>query len=124
MRHLYLQFYLTEGDVKLTEGVGIVLGDLLPAPAVAQSDGDGTLRLVLTDDVLVELTDDLAWRQGIQTRRSFFREIDWHQSLKGRRSSPSADPVPVLTDTAAAIRETPSARAGNEGTARRQQARS
>ncbi len=55
MRRLYLQFYLTalgiivlfallsggawllhspetEGDVKLTEGVGIVLGDLLPAP--------------------------------------------------------------------------------------------
>jgi hypothetical protein len=34
------------------------LGDLLPAPAVAQRDGHRALGLVLPDDVLVELVDD------------------------------------------------------------------
>ena len=36
--------------------------ELAAAPAVAECDGDGALRLVLADDVLVELFDDLARR--------------------------------------------------------------
>src|SRR6185437_1071 len=36
------------------------LGKLLPAPAVAQRDRDGALRVILADDEPVELGDDLA----------------------------------------------------------------
>ena len=36
------------------------LGHLLPPPAVAQRDRDGALRVVLPDDVLVELGDDFS----------------------------------------------------------------
>ncbi len=38
------------------------LFDLRAAPTVAQRDRDGALRVVLADDVLVELLDDFAWR--------------------------------------------------------------
>ncbi len=34
---------------------------LLAAPAVAQRNGDGALRVVLADDVAVEFGNDLAW---------------------------------------------------------------
>src|SRR5262245_3231262 len=37
-----------------------VLVELLPAPAIAERDGDGALGVALTDDVAVELGDDLA----------------------------------------------------------------
>ena len=37
-----------------------LLVELLPAPAVAQRDGDGALGVVLADDVAVELGDDFA----------------------------------------------------------------
>ncbi len=36
------------------------LGKLLPAPAIAQRDGDGALGVVLADDVAVEFGDDFA----------------------------------------------------------------
>ena len=39
-----------------------LLGQLLPTPAVAQRDGHRSLRIVLADDVLVELGDDFARR--------------------------------------------------------------
>ena len=42
------------------------LGDLLPAPAVAQRDRDRALGAVLADDVLVELVDDFL--RGHRTR--------------------------------------------------------
>ena len=38
--------------------------ELLPAPAVAQRDGDGALGVVLADDVAVEFGDDFAGREG------------------------------------------------------------
>jgi hypothetical protein len=41
------------------------LPDLHATPAVAQCDGDGALGGLLTDDVFVELGDDLARRQGV-----------------------------------------------------------
>ncbi len=37
--------------------------ELLPAPAVAQRNGDGTLGVLLADDVAVELGNDLAGRK-------------------------------------------------------------
>ena len=37
-------------------------GDLLPPPAVPERDGDRALRGVLSDNVLVELVDDLGGR--------------------------------------------------------------
>ena len=37
-----------------------VVIELLPAPAIAESDGDGALGVALADDVAVELGDDLA----------------------------------------------------------------
>ena len=47
-------------DVFGHDVVGELGGELLPAHAVAQGDGDGALGGVLADDVLVELGDDLA----------------------------------------------------------------
>ena len=35
--------------------------ELLPAPAVAERNGDGALGVALADDVAVELGNDLAW---------------------------------------------------------------
>ena len=37
---------------------------LLPAPAIAQRDGDGALRVLLTDDVAVEFRDDFSRAEG------------------------------------------------------------
>jgi hypothetical protein len=36
------------------------LGQLQAAPAITQRDGDGTLGVLLADDVLVEFGDDFA----------------------------------------------------------------
>ena len=44
-------------------------GELLPAPPLAQRDGDGPLRLRLADDVPVELGDDLPRREVAARRR-------------------------------------------------------
>ena len=53
-----------------------IFGDLrrklLAADAIAQSDGDGALRRVLPDDVLVELRDDLARRHVVERGKKFF----------------------------------------------------
>ena len=38
-------------------------GELLPAPAVAESDRDGLLGVVLADDVLIERSDDRLGRE-------------------------------------------------------------
>ena len=46
--------------------------ELLPAHAVAQGDGDGALRVFLTDNVLVELGDDFARRQFVERDLFFF----------------------------------------------------
>ena len=40
---------------------------LLPAHAVAQSNGNGTFRVLLPDNVLVELDNDLARRQLVES---------------------------------------------------------
>ena len=44
--------------------------ELLPPPAVAQSDGDGALGVVLSDDVPVELGDDFARGEGSHSELS------------------------------------------------------
>jgi len=50
-------------DVLRRDFVAKVALDLLTAPAVAHRDRDGALRVVLTDDVSVELDDDLRRRE-------------------------------------------------------------
>ena len=54
---------------------------LLPPHAVAQRDRDGALRLVLPDDVLVELGDDLPRRQRLDGGGGGFGEINGHARL-------------------------------------------
>src|SRR3712207_8952107 len=44
--------------------------ELLAAPAVAQSDGDGALGVVLADDVLVERGDDRLDRKSTRLNSS------------------------------------------------------
>jgi len=44
----------------------------LPAHAVAQGDGDGALRVLLTDNILVEFGDDFARRQFVERDLFFF----------------------------------------------------
>ncbi len=39
-------------------------GELHPSPAVAQGNGNGTLGVVLADDMAIEFVDDLAGRHG------------------------------------------------------------
>ena len=51
-------------DVLRRDLVAQRLRHLLPAPAVAQRDGDGALGVALADDVAVELGDDLAGREA------------------------------------------------------------
>src|SRR5690606_26962789 len=51
------------------------LAHLHPAPAVAQRDRDGALRLVLADDVLVELLHDLARRHLRHISRSVSQSV-------------------------------------------------
>ena len=66
----------TAGDLRLPDAGGadeddVVRRDLfadrfgraLAAPAIAQRDGDGLLRVRLSDDVAIELGDDLTRRQ-------------------------------------------------------------
>jgi hypothetical protein len=45
---------------------------MLPAHAVAQSDGYGALRVFLSDNVFVELNDDFARGQLIERDLFFF----------------------------------------------------
>ncbi len=57
-----------------------LLRDLLPPPAVAQSDGDRLLRSILGNHVLIQLGHDLTRRQlilrhGAGTRRFLFSAI-------------------------------------------------
>jgi hypothetical protein len=47
-------------DVLGRDLVAKLLGNLLAPPAISQSDGHGALRLGLSDDVAIELGDDLA----------------------------------------------------------------
>ncbi len=51
---------------------------LLPAHAVAQGDRDRALRVVLADDVLVQLRDDLARRERFGGRGQRLRQVDGH----------------------------------------------
>src|SRR5688572_30661537 len=53
-------------DVVRHDLLAEILFDALPPPAITQRNRDCTLRCFLTDDVLVELTDDLTWRQLFQ----------------------------------------------------------
>jgi len=46
----------------------------LAAPAVAQSDGDGALGVVLADDEAVQLGDDFAGGVGASIGRSVLRK--------------------------------------------------
>jgi hypothetical protein len=55
---------------------------LLPPEPVAEGDRDRPLRLVLPDDVLVELGDDLAGRERLGVRRrQRLRQVDGHLRL-------------------------------------------
>ena len=60
------------------------LGDLLAAPAVAQRDRDRALRLLLPDDVLVELVDDLLRRHAAHSSVSMLL-ADWCRCRCRRR---------------------------------------
>src|SRR5690606_41283630 len=53
-------------DVVRHDLLAEIVADTLAPPAVPQCDGDGLLRRFLPDDVLVELGDDLPWRQLVQ----------------------------------------------------------
>jgi hypothetical protein len=53
-------------DVLGCDLVAQLLGHLLAAPAVAQRDRDGTLRLRLAHDVAVQLGDDFARSEGLE----------------------------------------------------------
>ena len=46
--------------------------ELLPAHAIAQGNGDGALRVLLADNVLVELGDNFARRQFVKRDLFFF----------------------------------------------------
>ena len=52
--------------------VAHVGADLLPAPAVAQRDRDGALRVFLADNVFVELGHDLARRKLVEDQLLLF----------------------------------------------------
>ena len=52
-----------QDDVVGRDLVADRVGRALPAPAIAQRDRDGLLRVGLADDVAIELGDDLARRQ-------------------------------------------------------------
>ncbi len=47
-----------------------LFGQLHPAPAVTQGDGDGALGIVLADDMAVEFVDDFAGSHGHNNWRS------------------------------------------------------
>ena len=53
---------------------------LLPAHAVAQRDGNRALRVLLADDVLVELGDDLTRRQRLDGGGEGLGKRNSHQS--------------------------------------------
>ena len=59
-------------DVLRDDVLGHVGRQLLPPHAVAQRDGDRALRVLLPDDVLVELDDDLPRRQRVDGGRECF----------------------------------------------------
>jgi len=48
---------------------------LLPPPAVAQGDGNGAFRIVLTDDVAVKLRDNLARAEGVAGHSESFSTV-------------------------------------------------
>ncbi len=64
-------------DVLRRDLVAQLLGNLLAAPAVAQGDGHGALRLVLPDDVAVEFGDDFARRKGLQLAHGSVTTVTW-----------------------------------------------
>src|SRR5687768_1356819 len=45
-----------------------VTDDLLATPAIPERDGDRTLRVMLSDDVFIELRYDLPWRERSDVR--------------------------------------------------------
>ena len=64
-------------DVLRRDLLGHLRRQLLPAHPVAQRDRDRALRLVLADDVLVELGDDLARRQRFGRAPTAIRAGRW-----------------------------------------------
>ena len=63
-------------DVLGGDLVAQLLGHLLPAPAIAQRDRHRALRVVLPDDVAVELGDDLARREGAESAHGSVTSAD------------------------------------------------
>ena len=55
--------------------------ELLPAPAIAQRNGHGTLGVALADDVAVELRDDLAWGESRSCGYDFDSRLSMTTSL-------------------------------------------
>ena len=67
--------------------LGEIFRKLLPAHAVAQSNGHGALRVLLPDDVLVELDNDLTRRELVECELFFFgasRQVNGHNTVVGR----------------------------------------
>ena len=67
-------------DVLRDDFFGELGRELLPAHAVTQRDGDGALGVFLPDDVLIELGDDLARRQGVDCGREGLGKRNGHHS--------------------------------------------
>ena len=55
-----------------------LFGQLHPAPAVTQRDGDGALGIVLADDVAIEFVDDFTGSHGHSNWRSSSKSEPWH----------------------------------------------
>jgi hypothetical protein len=64
-------------DVLGRDLVAQLLGHLLAAPAVAQCDRDGALRVGLADDVAVELGHHLARREALQLAHGSTFTVTW-----------------------------------------------
>ena len=54
------------------------LGRALPAPPIAERDGDGLLRVGLADDVAIELGDDLTRREVGEAGERLLRASGGH----------------------------------------------
>ena len=70
-------------DVLRRDVLGHLRRQLLPPRAVAQRDRDRALGLVLSDDVLVELGDDLARGQRVGGGVVRFGKVNRHDTLTG-----------------------------------------
>ena len=70
-------------DVLWCHFVSDIRRQTLTTKTIAQGDRHGTFRLGLPDDVLIELGDDLARRQGADGGRGALGKRDGHKRVLG-----------------------------------------